>query len=279
MTYKQLCQRLTTLYDDNEARAIIRTILDECCHLSLTDIACGGVETLSPAQQEQMETVMRRLEQAEPVQYVLGEAPFCGRSFHVEPGVLIPRPETEDLVMRVVEDMRSLTPAMPAPRILDAGTGSGCIATTLALELPHATVTAWDLSERALSIAQENARRLGAGVTFERQDMLSPTDRGPFDVIVSNPPYICERERSEMQANVLRYEPQEALFVPDNDPLLFYRALADYACASGSDVMLYFELNPLYARQTAEMLETAGFHNTDVFPDRYGKQRFIKTER
>ena len=228
----------------------------------------------------------------EPVQYVLGVAEFGGRQFRVAPGVLIPRPETLELCQWVQEERkeerlrvgeRSL--GMRGERrgitILDIGTGSGCIACTLAAELPVAQVTAWDISEAALSVARENAKRTNVHVSFEQVDALNiPLTPDKWDIIISNPPYICEQERAAMERHVLDYEPSLALFVPDDDPLLFYRAIADYArqslTAGGS---LFFEINPLYAEQLKSLLSAMSYHHIEVRDDQYGKPRMIKVQR
>jgi release factor glutamine methyltransferase len=165
--------------------------------------------------------------------------------------------------------------------ILDIGTGSGCIAITLAADLPKAEVTAWDISGEALQVARENAKRLHFNVIFELADALNtPLDHERWDVIVSNPPYICNKEREAMEQNVLDYEPHTALFVPDDDPLLFYRAIAEYGNkALKSDGWLYFEINPLYAEPLRELLSAMSYQDLEIKNDQYGKQRFIRARR
>ena len=270
MNYEQLCQRLSSIYDTGEAKAIVRWVLDVRFGLSTADIYCGKVTQLSPNDQAELEKIMLRLEKAEPVQYVLGVADFCGRQFHVAPGVLIPRPETAELCQLIAID--------GGHDILDIGTGSGCIAITLALDIPDSKVTAWDISDAALSIAKGNAKALGANVTFQHQDALniSLTSK-TWDIIVSNPPYICRKEADEMEENVLKYEPDTALFVPDDDPLLFYRHIMNYAySALRSDGRLYFEINPTYADSIVEQLQQLGFTNIEKINDQFAKTRFIK---
>ena len=277
MNYEQLWQRLTSVYDTGEAKAIVRGVLDVRFGLSTADIYCGKVTQLSPNDQAELEKIMLRLEKAEPVQYVLGVADFCGRQFHVAPGVLIPRPETAELCQLIAKD--------GGRNILDIGTGSGCIAITLALNIPGSKVTAWDISGAALSIAKGNAKSLGANVVFEHQDALnisltshlSPLTSELWDVIVSNPPYICRKEADEMEKNVLEYEPDTALFVPDDDPLLFYRHIMNYAQSSlRSGGRLYFEINPLYADSIVEQLQQLDFTDVDKINDQFAKARFIK---
>lgn len=345
MTYNQLWKRLTAIYNEREAQAIVRTVLDALFGMSLTDICLGKVTQLSADDTTRLEKIMQRLEKSEPVQYVLGAEWFAGRLFDVAPGVLIPRPETEDLVkwacdeakekednskeergkeeeevsekgeapqkeeqplssplkeekegLRKGEDApqkeeQPLSPLLknnkevskkgeeaPHPLILDIGTGSGCIAITVALALPQARVTAWDISTDALAIAADNAHRLGASVRFEHQDALSaPDDEERWDVIVSNPPYICDKERADMSDNVLSYEPELALFVPDSDPLLFYRAIARYASkALKPGGRLLFETNTAYAHEVAQTMANEGFTAIEVRNDCFGKLRMVK---
>ena len=270
MNYEQLCQRLSNVYDTGEAKAIVRWVLDVRFGLSTADIYCGKVTQLSPNDQAELEKIMQRLEKAEPVQYVLGVADFCGRQFHVDPGVLIPRPETAKLCHLIAED--------GGADILDIGTGSGCIAITLALDIADAKVTAWDISDDALAIAQQNAKTLGADVSFERRDALNISQTSNiWDVIVSNPPYICRKEAAEMEKNVLKYEPDTALFVPDDDPLLFYRHIMNYAASAlRQEGRLYFEINPIYADSIVEQLQQLGFADVQKIDDQFGKTRFIK---
>ena len=347
MTYNQLWKRLTDIYNEREAQAIVRTVLDALFGMSLTDICLGKVTQLSADDTTRLEKIMQRLEKSEPVQYVLGAEWFAGRLFDVAPGVLIPRPETEDLVkwtcdeakekekednskeergkeekeiskkgeapqkeeqllsstlkeeeegLRKGEDasqkeeqhLSSLLKSnkevsekgeeVPHPSILDIGTGSGCIAITVALALPQARVTAWDISPDALAIAAGNAHRLGASVRFEHQDALSaPDDEARWDVIVSNPPYICDKERADMSDNVLSYEPELDLFVPDSDPLLFYRAIARYASkALKPGGRLLFETNTAYAHEVAQTMADEGFTAIEVRNDCFGKPRMVK---
>lgn len=298
MTYNQLWKRLTAIYNEREAQAIVRTVLDALFGMSLTDICLGKVTQLSADDTTRLEKIMQRLEKSEPVQYVLGAEWFAGRLFNVAPGVLIPRPETEDLVKwacdeakekekednskeergKEEEEVSKKGEEAPHPSILDIGTGSGCIAITVALALPQARVTAWDISTDALAIAAGNAHRLGASVRFEHQDALSaPDDEACWDVIVSNPPYICDKERADMSDNVLSYEPELALFVPDSDPLLFYRAITRYASkALKPGGRLLFETNTAYAHEVAQTMANEGFTAIEVRNDCFGKPRMVK---
>ena len=296
MTYHDICQRLTPMYGPQEAKAMTRMLLEDLFSLSFADILCGATEHLSDADTLRLQQSVDRLLDAEPLQYVTGTAFFCGHPFHVAPGVLIPRPETEWIVDTAVNLVTS-----SAPRILDIGTGSGCIATSISLALvdKHCYTEAWDISEDALRIAADNAERLGADVKFRRRDALRLEEDFPaeenqggaealsdtnaaasWDIIVSNPPYICNREAADMHANVLRHEPHLALFVPDTDPLLFYRAIASYAMRSlRKGGWLLFECNTLYAHDTAQMASDMGFATSVVEDDCFGKPRFVKAQK
>ena len=286
MTYQDLWHRLTPLYDDGEAQAIVRLVLEVQFGITLTDIYTGKVNELSREAEEELEKIILRLERSEPVQYVLGRETFCGRTFYVGPGVLIPRPETEVLCRWIEEDYNrpycALQPPMPL-QVLDVGTGSGCIAVTLAADLRNSAVTAWDISGDALLIARENVHQWQVRVELKMEDALRPSASAmqqKFDVIVSNPPYICDKERTEMEGNVLAYEPETALFVPDDDPLRFYRAIAEYGVqALSADGVLYFETNPLYINDVKEMLNALGYKQIELREDQFGKLRFTKAIR
>ena len=280
-TYQEFWQSLTPLYDAGEAQAIVRTVLDVEYEMTLTDIICGKVNELSSDEERNLEEIITRLQNGEPVQYVLGEADFAGRTFHVEPGVLIPRPETAELCQWIEEEVSSLK-ADERKQILDICTGSGCIAITLGLNIPNSEVTGWDISEDALRIAQGNVEMLKAGnVRIEYQDALMlPKTAETADIIVSNPPYICEKEKADMEKNVLEHEPSIALFVPDEDPLKFYRAIAEYASSAlKSEGALYFEINPIYEKETREMLEGLGFKDIETKEDAFGKKRMMKAKK
>lgn len=275
MTYPEFWHPLTALYGEGEAKAVAHLVMEEHFGLSMADVLCGRM-----GDEAELRQIQQRLLTGEPVQYVLGRAEFGGRWFHVASGVLIPRPETYELCQWCLP---------PAPsgwrgNILDIGTGSGCIACTLAAELPHAKVAAWDISETALAIAQDNARRLHVNVTFSQIDILQLSmincQLSIYDIIISNPPYICQRERAAMERNVLDYEPSLALFVPDDDPLLFYRAIADYARqALKPGGALYFEINPLYAAELQSLLSKMTYHAIELREDQYGKPRMMKAIR
>lgn len=276
MTYETLCRRLMTLYDSGEAKAIARWVFDACFGLSLADILCGKDTQLSANDQADVEKIACRLEKGEPIQYVIGMTDFCGRTFHVEPGVLIPRPETEELCHWILEED---IPKRNIRSVLDIGTGSGCIAITLALGISQAKVSAWDISEEALHIAQENANTLNAEVTFEKYDILQPSyqSAAQWDIIVSNPPYIKPLERHEMAKNVLDFEPEIALFAPEENPIIFYQRIGDYAIQHlNPGGHLFFELNPMTSNDVCNYLEALGFTNIEIRQDQFGKQRFLK---
>ena len=299
-TYQQLWQSLTPLYDAGEAQAIVRTVLDVKYGMTLTDIICGKVNEISADEERKLEEIIIRLQKGEPVQYVLGEADFAGRTFHVEPGVLIPRPETAELCQWIEEDMAGKSTVSSgdssedspedssgnspqatddAKLILDICTGSGCIAITLGLNIPNSEVTGWDISEDALRIAQGNVEMLKArNVRIEYQDALAlPKAAEAADLIVSNPPYICEKEKADMEKNVLEHEPSLALFVPDENPLKFYRAIAEYASSAlKSGGALYFEINPIYEKETREMLLKLDFKDIETKEDAFGKKRMMR---
>lgn len=275
-----LQEKLLACYSAGEAAAIARWVFESRFHYTRLDYCLGKDRDFSKEEREDFENIVSRLLENEPVQYVLGEAEFCDQQFLVNHNVLIPRPETEELVHWIVSDASDFP---DRPRILDLGTGSGCIAISLACLLPRASVSACDISEGALAVARENAARLEASVSFFRDDILDPehlAEEPCWDVWVSNPPYICDRERQEMTRNVLDHEPHTALFVPDHDPLLFYRAIAEsglrYLRLGGS---LYFEINRAYGRATSEMLEEMGYKEIQIRQDQFGNDRMIKCRR
>ena len=276
MTNQELWRPLTAVYDEREAQAVARMVLEMRFGLTMAEVLCGQMPDECELQQ-----IQQRLLAGEPVQYVIGEAEFGGRRFCVAPGVLIPRPETYELCQWVSNrGERREERGEKEERILDIGTGSGCIACTLAAELPEAEVTAWDISEDALAIARENAKRTHVHVSFELVDVLHSPPISRYDLIVSNPPYICQQEAETMEHHVLDHEPHQALFVPDDDPLLFYRAIAQYgshALTPGGS--LFFEINPLYATELSALLSAMSYHDIEIRNDQFGKPRMIKATR
>ena len=264
----KLTARLTGLYDAREARSIALIALAELAGLPLSALL---TDPGAPMAADGFEAMAAQLAAGRPVQYAVGHTEFYGHRFAVREGVLIPRPETEELVSWVVHDERR------ARALLDVGTGSGCIAVTLARLIPESRITAVDISEKALSIARENARRLDAKVDFRQGDALGelfPGQREQFDLIVSNPPYIPRSEKASIRVNVTGYEPAEALFVEDGDPLIFYRAIARNArrlLRPGG--RLYFEIHENFADETLRMLTREGFPDTAVRRDLNDKNR------
>jgi release factor glutamine methyltransferase len=269
-------QSLQDIYPPEEVKALTMLICCDMLCLDALDIYLGKDIILSECKERELENIIFRLQKNEPIQYIRGFAEFDGRRFKVAPGVLIPRPETVELVELVARENTD------ACRILDIGTGSGCIAISLDKRLPNAKVEAWDISEEALAIACTNNKELEAEVMFLQRDVLSDDwEKIPsFDVIVSNPPYVTEVEKSEMDANVLGWEPELALFVPDDDPLRFYRRIADL----GRELLLpggrlYFEINQAYGLETAHMLEMNQYHDVRVIKDIFGKDRIVTANR
>ena len=279
MTYRDLWYQLAPTYGEGEAKAIARMVYEVRYGLSLSDLYVGKDTQLSADDQAELQEIAQRILNYEPVQYVLGQTDFCGHTLLVNKHVLIPRPETEDLCCWILS---TLNAHLSSFTLLDIGTGSGCIAITLAAELPGTSVSAWDISSEALEVARENAQLNHVQVSFEQVDILHSTlAKGQyFTLIVSNPPYIIYKEREDMAPNVLDHEPHTALFVPDNDPLLFYRAIADYGQqALQPDGWLYSEINPLYANELRELLRMMSYHDIEIKEDQFGKQRFIRAQR
>lgn len=260
-------QALQQAFGPSEGRALYRWVMEECFGLTLAQILMGKDTDLSEDEQQRLKNIVARLLTGEPVQYVVGHTTFCEHTFHVAPGVLIPRPETEQLVRLILQ--RHSAPL----RLLDIGTGSGCIAISLALAGHH--VSAFDVSPEALAVARKNAETLGAKINFQLVDILHPTVHWKGNIIVSNPPYICHREASEMEAHVLNHEPHLALFVPDDDPLLFYRAITLYALqALTPGGMLYFECNRAYVDDVCHLMHSHGFQQVESIVDDFGNLRF-----
>lgn len=271
---KSLTNSLTPLYPPEEARAIVFALLEDAFGLTRTDVLLGRAASLTDDEKSRLTLCMQRLQQGEPLQHVVGFACFGELRLKVTPATLIPRPETLELVDWVASDNASA----PHPHILDIGTGSGCIAISLAQRLPHAHVSAWDISQAALNVAQCNAETSDVKIDFQLHDALKASTASPrFTTIVSNPPYICEHERKDMERNVLDFEPATALFVPDADPLLFYRALA----ARGKELLLpngsvYMEINRAYGKEVCQLFEQAGYTHVTLRKDTFGNDRMVK---
>ena len=270
----EIREALRGIYPDSEALSLAKMLLVEAFGFSTLELYGGKDKEISGNRRDVLDKMLLRLQKNEPIQYVLGKETFCGLDFEVNSHVLIPRPETRELVEWIVEDRK----ADASCRILDIGTGSGCISVSLAKCLPEADVEAWDISEGALEVARRNAERNDAKVLFCHQDVLAARPGSVFyDVIVSNPPYITEKEKSDMDANVLDWEPSTALFVPDTDPLLFYRKIAELGLMMlKMRGTLYFEINRMYGQETVHMLETLGYKHIELRKDEWGNDRMIK---
>lgn len=263
-------------YSVQEAANLSRIVCCEMLGQTTIDYYLGKDIILSSKEMQKLNGILARLLNFEPIQYIQGTARFLERSYHVAPGVLIPRPDTEELVEVMLREIPS------DARILDIGTGSGCIAISLSKAFPNAKVTAWDVSEDALCIARRNNDDLQASVCFVKQDVLAWRGDGGqcYDVIVSNPPYITESEKQEMERNVLDWEPFSALFVPNNDPLLFYRRIGELGRMMLVDGgRLYFEINRAYGEATAMMLCGQGYTGIRILKDISGNDRFVIAER
>ena len=263
---------LVNVYSDGEIKALTRIIATELLGVSQMAFYLKDDITLTAEQEALLGNAIERLQKREPIQHILGYSDFCGLRFKVTPATLIPRPETSELVEWIASE------ATGNEIILDIGTGSGCIAVSLAHKVPQSKVTAWDISNDALAVAAENSKANGQAVTFEQVDILAYEPTGEqFDIIVSNPPYIKENEKEAMHANVLDWEPHTALFVPDNDPLLFYRAIAEkglFMLTPGGK--LYFEINRAHGKETMEMLAALGYTNIELRKDFADNDRMIR---
>lgn len=272
--YTYIKQKLIAAsYAETEASALARWILEEEFGFSTLELYAGKDTDFPMEKRKRLNDILVRLARFEPIQYIIGKTEFCGLTLKVSSDVLIPRPETAELVDWIVSDC-----PQSGLRVLDIGTGSGCIAITLAERMVEAEVSAWDISEKALAVARENALHNNVRIAFSCMDVFNePTATSVFDIIVSNPPYITESERAEMERNVLDYEPETALFVPDTDPLRFYRRIAHI----GNQMLkpggkLFFEINRAYGSETAAMLKYGGYSQVEVRSDSYGNARMIK---
>ena len=275
--FHEIRDALRGYYSDSEALALAKMLLVEVFGFSTLELYGGKDKEFSEKHRSVLAEMIRRLQKNEPIQYIIGIESFCGLTFEVDPNVLIPRPETQELVSWIVEECQK----EEAIRILDIGTGSGCIPVSLAKQLPRAEVESWDISEGALEVASRNCERNEVKVLLRRKDVLNAAPEGVFyDVIVSNPPYIADREKVDMEANVLDWEPSLALFVPDEDPLLFYRKIAllgrEMLKEGGS---LYFEINRAYGQETSLMLSELGYNQIELKKDSWGNDRMIKAKR
>ena len=282
---------------EGEARAVALMLLEKVAGLPTAKALIADGNDLLCRRQSLLE-LAARVAQGEPVQYVLGEADFCGLTLKVKPGVLIPRPETEELVNWIVETLHTKQSVVNCQlstvncQLLDIGTGSGCIAVALAKKLKEAEVEAWDVSDDALEIARENAKRNGVQVKTSKVDVLDINANSnsqlstvnfqlspltSYNIIVSNPPYICEEEKAEMERNVLEHEPGLALFVPDDDPLLFYRRIAELGLSLlKENGLLFFEINRRFGEEVVKMLQGKGYREVELRQDMFGNDRMVK---
>ncbi len=289
---------------EGEAKAVALMLLEKVAGLPTAKALIADGNDLLCRRQSLLE-LAARVAKGEPVQYVLGEADFCGLTLKVKPGVLIPRPETEELVAWVEENVNANTNLLPLTsnlsplKLLDIGTGSGCIAIALAKKLKEAEVEAWDVSDDALEIARENAKRNGVQVKTSKVDVLDINANSnsqlstfnfqlstltshlspltSYNIIVSNPPYICEEEKAEMERNVLEHEPELALFVPDDDPLLFYRRIAELGLSLLKEKgLLFFEINRRFGEEVVKMLQGKGYREVELRQDMFGNDRMVK---
>ena len=263
---------LSGSYSAGEISALTRIIATELLGVSQMAFYIKDDITLTAEQETLLDNAIERLKKQEPIQYILGYSDFCGLRFKVTPATLIPRPETSELVEWIASE------AAGRESILDIGTGSGCIAVSLAHKMPQSKVTAWDISNDALAVAAENSKANGCVVTFEQVDILAYEPTGEqFDIIVSNPPYIKENEKEAMHANVLDWEPHTALFVPDSDPLLFYRTIAEKGLMLlKPGGRLYFEINRAHGKETMDMLAALGYTHIELRKDFAENDRMIR---
>ena len=272
---------LQGFYPPDECRALAWWVAEETTGLSRTQIITGCKDTkIIP----NIEIILQRLQKKEPIQYIFGHTLWRGIDLQLSPATLIPRPETAELVDFITRDLATKAPSLVGrdgvgPAVLDIGTGSGCIAIALKQQQPAWNVYGLDISEEAIAIARGNAERNHTPIQFAQCDILRQTPlltdkngkKVTFQIVVSNPPYIAEREKAQMDTSVLDYEPHSALFVPDQDPLLFYRRIAELRLAP----YLYFELNEAYAQQTADILQSMGYQDIILKNDSYGKPRIL----
>lgn len=273
LLYQQTYQALLpTIQHERECQAITQQLLEHYYELDAVQIVLDESITPPPTQEKLLSVAISDLKKQEPIQYVLGKAPFLGRYFQVSPAVLIPRPETEALVQYVISKK-----PQAGVRVLDIGTGSGCIAITLKKELGEATVHALEVSPEALHMAQVNAQRLDAAIHWIQADILSePLPSRRWDIIVSNPPYVRISEKTQMHRRVLAYEPARALFVPDENPLLFYKKIIALAPQHLTPAgKLYLEINETMGAAVAGLFIDAGFEEVSIEQDLHGKNRWV----
>lgn len=259
-----ISHKIISIYGQREANAIARLILEKVLHLSVVEALTMDYEELSNSQKQIITSITTRLEQGEPIQYILGEADFCGISLKVTPATLIPRPETEQLVKMVCEE-NSKDKQL---RVIDLGTGSGCIALAIKNNCPKWKIDAIDISKETIKVAKANAIDNKLNVSFAIDDILQMRRVCDYDIVVSNPPYVMESEKLTMANHVLNYEPEMALFVPDDDALKYYEAIAMWTKSTGAKV--YLEINEALSEQVARL-----FKKSQIIKDIYNKPRFV----
>ena len=266
---------LSNFYPDTEISGLTRLLIENVTKSSIPALLSDKSKKITEEELLKIDKIVERLQKFEPIQYILGETEFYGLPFVVNENVLIPRPETEELVELILKENKT-----DQPRILDIGTGSGCIAISLKKYFPKSIVEGWDISKGALEVANLNSKNNSANVLFTQVDILGEyPNQLTFDIIVSNPPYVLDSEKSEMHTNVLKYEPHTALFVADSNPLLFYNRIADVSTqllTNGGK--LYFEINRMKGQETIKMLEDKGFSAIKLIKDISGNDRIVKAE-
>ena len=277
---KYYASELEKIYGSNEANVLIMILLEHYFGIDRVKIAMKPELRLSESELLTLHFAVKELLKNKPVQYILGETEFCGMRFFVDENVLIPRPETEELVNQLVSCSVNQLHS-PSFRILDIGTGSGCIAISIAKLLKDSVVTAVDVSEKALEVAKKNAETNGVNVNFIKDDILNHKNQelldDQFDIIVSNPPYVCESEKTEMRANVLDYEPSTALFVSDNDPLIFYRKILEFAQTHlKTNGEVWFEINEKLGNEMKDLCQEKGFEKVEIIKDFRERDRVVR---
>jgi release factor glutamine methyltransferase len=287
MTFREAEQiyikTLSTLYDKQEVASLAWLSISHVCKIKRYEYL-NLKDTEFPADQyESLLQILKEVKTGIPLQYVIGETEFYGLSFKVNPSVLIPRPETEELVEWILSDTRMSKISPEGLKIVDIGTGSGCIPISLKFHIPEAQVYALDVSPTALDVSKQNAALNATRIHFIQDDILNPINselrEEKFGIIVSNPPYVTEAEKQQMLPNVLDYEPHLALFVPNEDPLIFYKAVADFTIKhSDTNVSLYLEINENLGQETVTLLEQMGFKNIELRQDLSGKDRMIRSD-
>ena len=276
-TARHITEELKTMYQEGEASTIAGWVLEYLTGKDKLEIASAKQTLLTTEQKEKLEPILNRLLQQEPVQYVLNESWFCGLKFYVDKNVLIPRPETEELVEWIIANCRFPVDEL---KILDIGSGSGCIPITLKRRIRKAEIWGCDISKEALVIAKKNAGTLGTDINFVQLNFLNSAawaQLPSFDIIVSNPPYVPEKDKETMDPNVLNHEPVTALFVRDDDPLIFYKVIAEFGKTHlKSNGIIYTEIHEDLGKETTEIFQSAGY-TTELKKDMQQKDRMIKS--